>query len=138
MPWHRPFSLRAWAAGRAQSGAAQEAMVRDRKTSINPSVFDAAMIVIITSRAESTFPGIAGHEPDLKAGRETAERVTRAMNVIRAAIPDAGTYGNEGNYFETDWKRSFYGAHYDRLLEIKPKYDPMNLFKLHQGVGRDL
>ena len=37
-----------------------------------------------------------------------------------------------------DWHASFYGVHYDRLLEIKRRYDPGNLFKVHHGVGSDL
>lgn len=120
------------------SGTPPEAQARDRATSIHPGVFDAAMIAIIALRKEHSFPGIPGHEPDLSAGRAAHRKATAAMDVLRAATPGAGTYGNESDYFEPDWKETYYGAPYARLLEVKKKYDPANLFRVHQGVGSDL
>jgi FAD/FMN-containing dehydrogenase len=46
-----------------------------------------------------------------------------------------GSYSNEGNYFESDWRRQFWGSNYPRLLRVKRKYDPTNLFRVHKGVG---
>ena len=120
------------------AGAAPDAVARDRKTSIHPAVFDAAALVIIASRREETFPAIPGHEPDDRAGRALAKEISQAMAIIEKATPDAGTYGSESDFFEKDWKETFYGQHYDRLLRIKQKYNPTNLFRVHQGVGSDL
>jgi len=39
--------------------------------------------------------------------------------------------------FEVDWKNSFYGANYDRLLQIKDKYDPSQLLYGSINVGGD-
>ncbi len=119
------------------AGEARDARARDRQTSIHPAVFDAAMLAII-ARRQRAFPGVAGHEPDLAAGRAVAQKASQAMAVIRRATPGAGTYGNESDYFEKDWKQAFYGPSYDRLLEVKRKYDPDNLFRVHHGVGSDL
>lgn len=119
-------------------GASPESHVRDRTTSIHPAVFDASTIVIISVRHRHTIPGVPGHEPDLAEGRRVTRQVDRAMKIIRDATPESATYGNESDYFEADWKREFYGPHYARLLAIKRKYDPANLFKVHHGVGSDL
>jgi hypothetical protein len=71
--------------------------------------------------------------------------------------PDSGSYLNEVwsyNFFlsdkenlicfecqaspyEPNWKKSFFGSHYDRLKEIKYKYDPDGLFIVWEGVGSD-
>lgn len=119
-------------------GAADEARARDRKTSIHPAVFDASTIVIISVRHKHTFPGIPGYQPNLAKGRAARRKVDLAMKIISDATPDSATYGNESDFFEKDWKRQFYGAHYPRLLAIKRKYDPGNIFKVHHGVGSDL
>ncbi len=94
-------------------------------------------LVILASRQANTFPGVAGHEPNLPAGRKTTAAISAAMKILREATPDGGTYMNEADYFEPDWQRTFFGKHYDRLLAIKRKYDPTNLFKVHHGVGSE-
>jgi FAD/FMN-containing dehydrogenase len=57
--------------------------------------------------------------------------------VWRNWAPGGGSYANEGNVFSSAWKEDFYGENYDRLLEVKQKYDPgMSLF-VYGGVGSD-
>jgi len=43
----------------------------------------------------------------------------------------------QGDPFEVDWKNSFYGKNYERLLEIKDKYDPSQLLYGSINVGGD-
>jgi FAD/FMN-containing dehydrogenase len=128
--WH--FSLHF---NKALAGASSEAQERDRTTSVNPSVFEAAALVITASSQQHRFPGVPGYEPDHELGAQRAARVTAAMNVIREVTPDAGSYVNETDYFEPDWRSSFWGSHYPKLLEVKRRYDPANLFRVHHGVG---
>lgn len=35
-----------------------------------------------------------------------------------------------------DWRRAYYGANYDRLVDVKRRYDPAALFRYQQAVGR--
>lgn len=44
---------------------------------------------------------------------------------------------NSGNVFSRSWKRDFYADNYDRLLEIKQKYDPTESLFVYSGVGSD-
>jgi FAD/FMN-containing dehydrogenase len=119
------------------AGESPDARRRDQTTSMNPAVFDAVGLVILDS-IQHAFPGVPGHEPDLAAARGRVERLRAAMHVIRAVTPNSGTYPNEADYFEPDWQHSFWGDNYSRLLEVKQRYDPTNLFRVHHGVGSEL
>jgi FAD/FMN-containing dehydrogenase len=119
------------------AGAAPDALARDRTTSVNPAVFDAIGLVICASLQRFTHPGLPGHEPDLAAAAAGAEAVTDAMAAIRSVSEHSGSYVNESDYFEEDWQHSYWGDHYPRLVEIKRRYDPDNVFTVHHGVGTD-
>jgi FAD/FMN-containing dehydrogenase len=122
---------------KALSGAAPEAVARDRGTAINPAVFDAAALALTASWQQYAFPGVAGHEPDAENAAVGARLVGQTMDVLRALTPGAGSYVNETDYFEPDWQDSFWGPNYPRLLEIKRRYDPLNIFRVHHGVGSE-
>ncbi|MBT5435380.1 MAG: FAD-binding protein [Rhodospirillaceae bacterium] len=119
------------------AGVPDDVMAREQETSINPLVRDAAALIILSSRRAPRYPGVPGHEPDLAKSREIAAAISEAMTILRAATPGGGAYMNEADYFEPDWQQSFYGVHYERLLEIKQRYDATNLFKVHHGVGSE-
>ncbi|KAL5042380.1 hypothetical protein BDW71DRAFT_211226 [Aspergillus fruticulosus] len=55
---------------------------------------------------------------------------------------EGGSYANEGNVFSRTWKEDFYGPKdsgiYERLLEVKRKYDPRGSLFVWGGVGGDL
>lgn len=55
----------------------------------------------------------------------------------REWAPDSGSYMNEANPYNTHFKLDFYGANYERLLQIKQKYDPNQSLFVLSGVGND-
>ena len=59
------------------------------------------------------------------------------VQLLRDVSPGAGSYMNEGDPGEPDWQQAFYGDHYERLLEIKQKYDPWSLFWAPTTVGSE-
>ncbi|MGH9885359.1 MAG: BBE domain-containing protein, partial [bacterium] len=63
--------------------------------------------------------------------------VTAAMRALREVVPEPGSYVNETDYFEPSWQTEFWGDNYPRLLAIKRKYDPNNLFVCHHCVGSE-
>ncbi|KAI5814621.1 hypothetical protein BZA77DRAFT_339056 [Pyronema omphalodes] len=56
---------------------------------------------------------------------------------LRRLTPGSGTYMNEADPFEPDFKEAFFGQNYDRLLRIKDKYDPDQIFWGRTAVGSD-
>lgn len=119
------------------AGATPGALARDRTTSVNPAVFDALGLVICASLQTFVHPGVPDHEPDPASAAAGARAVTEAMDPIRSLSPRSGSYVNETDFFEEGWQRSHWGDHYPRLVEIKRRYDPDNVFSVHHGVGSD-
>ncbi|KDR72544.1 hypothetical protein GALMADRAFT_213094 [Galerina marginata CBS 339.88] len=65
------------------------------------------------------------------------DRLKKNTDVIDKLTTDSGSYLNEGSLHEHDFKKSFFGAHYSKLKDIKAKYDPSSLFVVALGVGSD-
>jgi hypothetical protein len=62
--------------------------------------------------------------------------ITWARDFFKASAPfaSAGAYINFMTDDEQERIASAYGANYDRLLEIKYKYDPENIFHVNQNI----
>ena len=121
---------------KGQAGASADAVERGRRTAMNPAVFDAAALVIVGALGHGV-PDLPGHEPDPARAQVERAAVSAAMQVLRDVTPNAGSYVNETDYFEPNWQREFWGNNYPRLLAIKQKYDPNNLFTCHHCVGSE-
>ncbi|KAK4183455.1 hypothetical protein QBC35DRAFT_342542, partial [Podospora australis] len=70
------------------------------------------------------------------------ERQRRLTEVIQPALDEAtrgsGTYLNEGNSEQGDWREQFYGEDvYKRLKKVKERYDPGRLFYARTAVGSE-
>jgi FAD/FMN-containing dehydrogenase len=65
-----------------------------------------------------------------------AECIGWARDLFRAAAPFAssGAYVNFLTQEEGDRVSAAYGRNYDRLVKLKNKYDPRNLFRLNQNI----
>lgn len=59
------------------------------------------------------------------------------QQLFRAITPGGGAYVNEATYDDPDWKADYFGENYDKLLEIKNKYDPDFALWQHTSVGAD-
>lgn len=67
-----------------------------------------------------------------------SDLVTNEWTASWAALtPGSGAYHAESDYMEPDWQESFWGSNYARLLSIKQRYDPQELFYVHHGVGSE-
>ena len=62
--------------------------------------------------------------------------ISWVRELFQAAAPFAtgGAYVNFMTQEEQDRVRSAYGSNYDRLVTLKKKYDPNNLFRLNQNI----
>lgn len=75
-----------------------------------------------------------------------AEKKRRKQKLVEVSLelgkivgPDGGTYVNEANPYEPDWKSVFWGEkNYKRLERIKRRIDPRNLMVCNRCVGTDV
>lgn len=66
-----------------------------------------------------------------------ADMAERVMPALEKATPGSGAYLNEGNWAQPEWQQVFYGDSYERLRQIKAKYDPNDLFYGLTAVGSE-
>ncbi len=72
---------------------------------------------------------------------ETAQEDERGIGWARDLFAASAPYATGGVYVnfmteeETDRVRGAYGPNYERLVELKTKYDPHNLFRLNQNIA---
>jgi FAD/FMN-containing dehydrogenase len=119
------------------AGAPAEALAAAQHTAMNPAVLDAFALAIIAGSSPPAFADIPGYELDVTAARRNAGVINRAMDELLKVVPHPGSYVSESDFFERNWQRSFWGAHYPRLAAVKRTYDPDGLFFVHHGVGSD-
>jgi FAD/FMN-containing dehydrogenase len=119
------------------AGAPYEVTAEAVNTPMNPLVASAFALAIIAGGEGPVYPGIPGHEPDIRSAGKHDEAIRRAMSAIRALARDMGSYVSESDYFELDWQSSHWGENYQRLLAIKRHYDPEGLFWAHHAVGSE-
>jgi FAD/FMN-containing dehydrogenase len=83
--------------------------------------------------AQRDKPFLLGFEANWEAADDDAENLAWARDLFEAAKAHspAGTYMNFPGFAEEgeDLLRVSYGSSYDRLKEVKAKYDPENVFR---------
>ncbi|HEX7923480.1 MAG TPA: FAD-binding protein [Bradyrhizobium sp.] len=119
------------------AGGSDAAIASARETATNPAVIDAFVLAIVASEGPPAYSGLSGHEPDLADARKNAAGIAKAVGELRKVAPDGGAYLAESSFFEPRWQQAYWGPNYQRLLEIKQKYDPAGLFFVRHGVGSD-
>ncbi|KAJ5375636.1 FAD-binding type 2 [Penicillium concentricum] len=62
---------------------------------------------------------------------------TEYVPQLEAVTPDSGCYQNEANFRQPNWKQTFFGNNYPRLLAVKRKWDPSSFFYALKAVGSD-
>ncbi|KAJ5152014.1 hypothetical protein N7492_010309 [Penicillium capsulatum] len=72
----------------------------------------------------------------MKGMRQIRDYATsKKLKAMKDAAPGVGTYLNEADPFDPDWKEDFYGPQYDWLKSVKQKYDPHGVFWCFRCVG---
>ncbi|KAF2165661.1 hypothetical protein M409DRAFT_55550 [Zasmidium cellare ATCC 36951] len=77
--------------------------------------------------SDMLFYAISGRENSTQA--DVDDQVTYAWgDRLRALAPESGSYMNEADPDEPDFRRAFHGEKYPRLLGVKRRYDPEGFF----------
>lgn len=102
------------------------------RNAVLPAWRDALVHVILTAPLASNFSesGMFTESEDLMTAT--------IMPKMEAVTPGSGAYMNEADFRQPDFQKEFFGSNYDRLLSIKKKYDPENLFYAVKAVGSEV
>jgi FAD/FMN-containing dehydrogenase len=134
-------STRHWDVGvhfnKGLAGAPASEIDAARNTATNPDALSAFALAIIASSGPPAYAGLPDVNSDPASARADASRVEKAMTELLRAMPGAGSYVSESDYFQGDWQTAFWGTSYPKLAAVKIKYDPNGLFFVHHGVGSE-
>lgn len=119
------------------AGGSPNAIAASRDTPINPAALEAFALAIVAGNGPPAVGGLLGHEPNADAGRRQARAIRQAAAALRPLVTEPAAYAYECNYFEADWQRAHWGAHYERLVDVKRAIDPSDLFIVHHGIGSE-
>ncbi|KAM0123919.1 hypothetical protein ACHAO1_011188 [Botrytis cinerea] len=113
-----------------QGGPGPAHVPKNMRGSLNP-VWREAYLHVITLGA--TIDATLTPKKSLSQAADWLEHNKEAL--WREWAPNTGAYINEANPYNTGWKHDFFGISYDRLAEIKKKYDPTGSLYILAGVG---
>jgi FAD/FMN-containing dehydrogenase len=119
------------------AGASASNVAAAKDTAMNPAVLTSFALAIIAGADPGAYADLVVQRTNVAMARENATAIQKAGEELRKKAPNGGSYISESNYFDSDWKRSFWGDNYKRLRRVKDKYDPQGLFFTHHGVGSD-
>lgn len=100
------------------------------ESSVNPAWRDVMMFAIIGLTWDAETPKDEIAAAHVKLTDDLGQR-------LKDISPGAGGYLNEGDVMDPEFAQSFYGANYDRLLEIKKQVDPKSVFWAPTAVGSE-
>ena len=98
--------------------------------SVLPAWRDALFSVIIPSPWDFTLPRSVEVEREAYLTHVVGPSLTQLT-------PGSGTYLNEANFLDPNWKQVLYEVNYEGLRAVKAKYDPADLFFASTAVGSD-
>lgn len=99
-------------------------------TAVNPSWRKTYLV----AQQTDMWPDNAGHE---EIHRFQNEVMDKKLKALKEFAPDMGTYGNETDPYDPDWKEDWWGDKYHYLQSVKKKYDPEDVFWCWRCVGND-
>ncbi|TGO82544.1 hypothetical protein BPOR_0809g00050 [Botrytis porri] len=106
-----------------------------------PVVANAPAISVNPYWRQTLITGVFGaylDYTDFEQGFQTQNFMTNTiMPALAALTPNGAAYLNEADFQEPDWQNLFYGENFDRLSDIKLKYDPQQIFYALGAVGSE-
>ncbi|KAG0160614.1 hypothetical protein PDIDSM_8144 [Penicillium digitatum] len=102
---------------------------------VSNAVFPALRNAAVTMQIGTPWNETA---PWSKMLAEQHKMTTEYVPQLEAVTPDSGCYQNEADFRQPNWKQTFFGSNYPRLLAVKRKWDPSSLFYALKAVGSDV
>jgi hypothetical protein len=102
-------------------------------TTVHPEVREALGTVKFARRLHPFAPTAS-----TQVQQEFWENLQQMHRELEVLLPGAGSYANEGDRTEENWRERYWGDNYLELHRTKRKYDPTGMFSCHQCVGSEL
>lgn len=80
------------------------------------------------------WPENANQKEAQKMKQELTRRKLGSMKIL---APRTGTYANEADPYDPQWRQNWFGDRYDQLASIKQNYDPEGVFWCWRCVGNE-
>lgn len=99
-------------------------------SALSPAWRKAITHIVIVRGWENTTP--------FEQQQEIARNLTEVeMPLLKTLEPNMGAYINEADLNEDCWQQVFWGENYSRLLKLKRKWDPKDVFVCKPCVGSE-
>ncbi|KAI1383023.1 FAD-binding domain-containing protein [Hypoxylon trugodes] len=86
----------------------------------------------------SVVIGTSVNYTDWPQNKVAQDKITNdLLPALQSLTPQGGVYLNEADFQDPGFKSTFYGGNYEKLLAIKTKYDPDDIFYAKTAVGSD-
>ena len=106
-----------------------DAVPRGGSDAVNPAWRN----TLIHAVAGTAFPQL-----DVAARKAVAKAITDVhVPALKKLAPNSGAYINEGDINEPHFQQVYWGSNYKRLLKIKRRVDPWDVFWCHPCVGNE-
>ncbi|PVI01570.1 FAD/FMN-containing isoamyl alcohol oxidase-like protein MreA [Periconia macrospinosa] len=112
------------------SGLAYNASTPKVDNAVNPTWRSS-----IISLVAGTFYDYQNFDNNIANQKLMTETLLPELSRVIPGEPSA--YSNEGDPWEPEWQKVFYGENYKRLLDIKLKYDPESTLYARTAVGSE-
>ncbi|KAI8170900.1 FAD-linked oxidoreductase ZEB1 [Colletotrichum sp. SAR 10_70] len=108
--------------------------VGNQNNAVNPAFREMVFFLVTSSNrtADHSTPAALASQ-----NRYLQEEILQPWRDISPVSEGGGTYLNEASVEESDWQESFYGGNYQRLSQIKRKWDPNDVFYAVTAVGSE-
>ncbi|CRK20450.1 hypothetical protein BN1708_012861 [Verticillium longisporum] len=101
----------------------------DNPTAVHPAWRDADALVIMT------WPWQNAAKDEMQAKVELFR--DELAPLLTEVAPEGGSYSNEADAYMRGWRREMYGENWEKLLEVKEKWDPEGVFYSRRTPGAD-
>ena len=84
---------------------------------------------------ELGYPFMLPWNSTLEERKSIIQQVNALSRDAEKMTPEGGEYLNEASPWTENWKEAWWGENYERLSEIKKKYDPEGIFSCWKCIG---
>lgn len=78
-----------------------------------------------------------GADASVQELQQAQAQLNEWQTLFEPLTPGGGTYMNEATWDNVNWKQDYFGSNYEKLLQVKRRWDPDGQLWQHTSVGAD-